>query len=471
MLGGLTAFVTELRSCGIPITISEHQDSLAALDVVGIRRRDEVREALRTTLVKDYQHFPAFELAFDIYFGPGTSGPETPEPGTEPADDDAPAATVPSLRALHPERLRELVGEALRREETGRDNSQWLGLLADELVSRYGGVEPERPVAGTAAVFRTVAAVDVKGLHAEAIRDMDRLDDGGTMWSRHASQERVQHRRDLLQQSIEASVRRRLVAGRGRESVAATARRVVPEQLDLTSASAEALTSLEPLLQQLGVKLAARIAKLFRTRRTQRLDFRATARESIQYGGTPVELVMRRQRPPKPEVWVIADVSGSMARFSLFTLQLVFAMRSGFSRLRCFAFQDRMAEITELIATSVSVPEVRRRITAEASTIWLDGSSDYGNSFLELWQSTRDQVTGRTIVIIVGDGRNNYHLTNAWVLQRLHEVAGGVYWLNPEPRSAWGSGDSAMEEYERYCNQVVSCRSVAELKQFIDGFQ
>jgi len=42
-----------------------------------------------------------------------------------------------------------------------------------------------------------------------------------------------------------------------------------------------------------------------------------------------------------------------------------------------------------------------------------------------------------------------------------------VYWLNPEPRAYWNSGDSIVGEYANYCDEVVECRTLRQLERFV----
>ena len=42
-----------------------------------------------------------------------------------------------------------------------------------------------------------------------------------------------------------------------------------------------------------------------------------------------------------------------------------------------------------------------------------------------------------------------------------------MYWLNPEPRDYWGSGDSIVDEYAVHCDAVVECRTLRQLERFV----
>ncbi len=42
-----------------------------------------------------------------------------------------------------------------------------------------------------------------------------------------------------------------------------------------------------------------------------------------------------------------------------------------------------------------------------------------------------------------------------------------MYWLNPEPRSYWNTGDSVVGQYGQYCDGVFECRNLRQLQQFV----
>ena len=43
-----------------------------------------------------------------------------------------------------------------------------------------------------------------------------------------------------------------------------------------------------------------------------------------------------------------------------------------------------------------------------------------------------------------------------------------MLWLNPEPRAAWGWGDSAMPAYEPSCDRVLTVWNLASLRAAVD---
>jgi uncharacterized protein with von Willebrand factor type A (vWA) domain len=95
------------------------------------------------------------------------------------------------------------------------------------------------------------------------------------------------------------------------------------------------------------------------------------------------------------------------------------------------------------------------------------GSTDYGGALAELERLTLADIDHRTTVIILGDARSNYGDPGAAALRRIQARARRVLWLNPEPRSFWDLGDSAMQKLGACCDRVESCRTLVHLERVV----
>ncbi|MGH9061445.1 MAG: VWA domain-containing protein, partial [Acidimicrobiales bacterium] len=228
------------------------------------------------------------------------------------------------------------------------------------------------------------------------------------------------------------------------------------------------LADLRRALYPLTRKLAARLAAKRRHGRRGALDFRSTVRHSLSYGGVPADPKFRHPSPSKPEIMVIADISGSVAAFARFTLQLVYAISSQFSRVRSFVFIDGVDEVTAYFEGAEDVAEAVTAINTRADVIWVDGHSDYGHAITTWWERWGREVGPRTSVILLGDARNNYHASGAWVVGEIRRQARHVHWLDPEPRSYWDTGDSIVSEYAAHCDGVWECRNLRQLERFVE---
>ena len=254
---------------------------------------------------------------------------------------------------------------------------------------------------------------------------------------------------------------------RGAEAMVRSLRRPLPEDVDFVHATREDTLALQQVVYPLTRALAARLAQRRRRRRHGTLDFRRTVRASLSTGGVPVEPRFRRPHPSKPEIMVLADISGSVANFARFTLLFVYAMASQFSRVRSWAFVDGIDEVTRFFDHALDVGESVRRVTSEADVVWTDGHSDYGHTLTTFFERHGREVSPKTTIIVLGDARNNYHSTEAWVIDQLVRRARAVHWLNPEPRGYWNTGDSVMQAYAERCTGVYECRNLRQLQRFV----
>ncbi|MFQ5522024.1 MAG: VWA domain-containing protein [Acidimicrobiia bacterium] len=459
MLTVITGFIDELRAAGVPVSMVEAIDAMKAVEAVEIGQRVALRETLRATLVKNLRHEKAFDTAFDIYFSTLPAlAPRGDEELVDPAE--APPAEAPGGFDLEDlvnsllEALADLDEEALRRG-------------ARTAVEQLAGMEPGRPVGGTYYLYRTLRRLDLARLE-DLLREALLADEDLTDLERRLLEEEVEERLELLREEIQEEIRRRLVADRGREAVARTLRRPLIEDIDLMHATTAELVEMEAAIGPLTRKLAARLARR-RRRRSGRLDFRRTVRRSLATGGVPADPQFRHPRPHRPEVWLLCDISGSMATFSRFTLQFTHAMSTHFSRLRSFAFIDTIDEVTDFFGPGVDFSKAVNRITTEARVVWLDGHSDYGNSLERFHQEYGSQLTPRTTVIITGDARNNYRPPRDSVLGDIARQARAVLWLNPEPEAYWDTGDSVMSAYGKHCTSAYEVRTLRQLEEFVEN--
>jgi uncharacterized protein with von Willebrand factor type A (vWA) domain len=494
MLDVLTGFVGELRAAGIPVSLTEHLDAAEALRHVPLEDRESIKYTLGASLVKSSAHWRTFETAFEIYFslrGPGYEiDAEGDDVGPLDPDDDPEGMAGSGDRrgqgrgrgsgggeGMTPEELADLLFKALLGA-----NDAMVTAVARQAVSRFAGMEAGRPVGGTYYLYRTLRNLDLdrvlERLMAEARASTSAIDEGRadragappvtlTPLEERLLRDEFQARIDQLRLEIENEIRRRLVADRGSEALAKSIRKPLPEDIDVMHATRDELVALRKSLVPLSRKLAVRLARKRRHGRKGPLDFRSTVRHSLSTGGVPLEPKFRYPRPSKPEIVVIADISGSVASFARFTLHLVHAISSQFSKVRSFVFIDGIDEVSRFFDGVDDTAEAVHRINTEADVIWVDGHSDYGHAFTVFWERWGEEITPRSSVLLLGDARNNYHASQAWVVKELQARARHVYWLNPEPRAYWNSGDSIVGEYAVHCDDVVECRTLRQLEQFV----
>ena len=475
MLDLLSGFVQELRNAGLPVSLTENLDAMEAVRHIPVEDREAFKYALGATLVKNSAHWRSFETVFEVYFS--LRGPEYKlvEGSAEELDElwremqeqmqqGEGRGASGGMESLTPEEMAQMLMQALL-----KGDQAMMRALARQSVQRFAGMEPGRPVGGTYYLYRTLRNLDLDGM-LQKLMDASREEVGGELTPLEERLERDEYesRIENFKKEIEAEIRRRLVADRGAEAMAKTLRKPLPEDVEFMHASRDEMALLKKSLYPLTRKLAARLARKRRHGRKGPLDFRNTVRHSLSYGGVPADPKFKYPRPAKPELMVVADISGSVAAFARFTLMLVYAIQNQFSKVRSFVFIDGLDEVTDFFRNTEDITEAIHRVNTEADVVWVDGHSDYGHAFEVFWDKYGKDVGPKTTVLLLGDARNNYHASQSWVVKEIEQKARHVYWLNPEPRSYWNTGDSIVGEYGNFTDGVFECRNLRQLEAFVE---
>ncbi|MDP5088189.1 MAG: VWA domain-containing protein [Ilumatobacteraceae bacterium] len=474
----MSGFIAELRSAGLPVSLTENLDAMEAVKVIPIEDRDAFKYALGATLVKNNAHWRVFETIFEVYFS--LRGPEY-EINQDNQPDDCwremqdqmdqvkgqgeGKGSGGGMDSLTPEEIAAMLMRALM-----NGDQAMMRALAKQSVQRFAGMEPGRPVGGTYYLYRTLRNLDLDNMLQklmDANREMSKQE--LTSLEERLEKDEFESRIEQFKQEVEAEIRRRLVADRGAEAMAKTLRKPLPEDVEFMHASRDEMQSLKKALYPLTRKLAARLARKRRHGRKGPLDFRNTVRHSLSYGGVPADPKFRYPRPAKPELMVVADISGSVAAFARFTLMFVYAIQNQFSKVRSFVFIDGIDEVTKFFKSTEDIGEAINRVNTEADVVWVDGHSDYGHAFEVFFERYGKDINSKTTVLLLGDARNNYHAAQSWVVKEMRKRARHVYWLNPEPKSYWNTGDSIVGEYGAHTDGVFECRNLRQLEGFVEN--
>ena len=286
---------------------------MEAVKHIPIEDRDAFKYALAATLVKNEQHWKAFETVFEVYFS--LRGPEynvVDEDGE--IDEDSLEEWMSqqmrgmggqgSAEDMSPEEIAEMLFRALMNADEAM-----MAAMARAAVTQFAGMEPGRPVGGTYYLYRTLRNLDLDGMMDRLMEEAQERTDGDmTPLQERLEREEFENRIEDLKREIEAEIRRRLVADRGVEAMAKTLRKPLPEDVDFMHASREEMANIRKAIQPLTRKLAARLARKRKHKRKGPLDFRATVRQSLlSYGGVPAEPRFRNrdQINPNSSSWRI----------------------------------------------------------------------------------------------------------------------------------------------------------------------
>ncbi|MFD8717439.1 VWA domain-containing protein [Streptomyces sp. NPDC059629] len=441
----LTGLVGALRAHGVRIGTGETVDAGRAIEALGLAEREPLREGLAATLLHGTGQRAVFDQVFDLYFPRGTGGPGTGS-GTGSGDRDE---------------LRERLAAALAEDDTAL-----LRQLAAEAVNGLGGYGSSPGSDGWSS-YQTLDRLRPQTLLARVRADVRARDESGAEFTDRLLDDEIRRRIEAFRGMVAAEARRRVAERRGRDEIARRAVAPSADRVDFLFAGRDQLTELRRTVQPLARKLATRLAARRRRAARGTIDLRRTLRGSLSTGGVPMRPVLRRRRPVRPELVLLCDVSGSVSGFSDFTMLLVQALHDQFSKVRVFAFVNRIDEVTGLLEHGRADPEgLGARIRAEATLTGWHGSSDYGMALGEFAERYGAAVGPRTTVFVLGDARTNNLDPNLAAVRNLARQARRFYWLNPEQRSLWGTGDSAAPDYAELV-EMHECRTARQLSGLI----
>jgi uncharacterized protein with von Willebrand factor type A (vWA) domain len=463
LAGHLDGFVRAVREAGIPVGISQAVDAAEILTVVDLLEREQLRHGLAAVLLQRAAQRPAFDVLFDLWWPlgdrPPAGSPAAGEPSDGEADPRAATLDLPVDGAELAESMRDRLLELLL-----EGDEEALRRFARLAVDRLGRGQPS-PSGQSFFGYRVMRALSpdtlVSQLRAGLLAGGER---GGL--AEQVARQAVRERLAAFRAAVDAEVRRRTAAEKGRDKVARSAVRPLADQVDFLRAQQSDLAELRRTVAPLARRLAVRLSARRRHGREGRLDFRKTVRASLGIGGVPVVTHHRPRAVHKPELVVLCDVSGSVAGFSHFTLMLTQALREHFTGVRAFAFVDSTDEVTRFFRPGADVADAVTRIGREADVVSFDGHSDYGNAFEVFADRWPSALGPKTSLLVLGDGRTNYRRPGLPVLGDMVKRCRSAHWLNPEPRRLWGSGDSAADAYGDVID-MVECRNAAQLADFV----
>ncbi len=439
----LTRFVHALRSAELPVSPAETLDGYEVVRHVGIADPKLLENSLALVLAKTVEEKARFAECFQRFFHQLAFQRPAKRSMLRTVE---PEALVQSVAASNNEVLTEVIRAIVNGE---LDAVAWRVQIEAERLHLANMQTLRDKSRHVRAIARTLGVEDLERLitGAESL-PADQL--GALRYLRQYIQEQV---REFVDAQYELNVD-------------ATGKRAL-----LEAALRSNLDQLQPdyydEVDRVVAKLAERLAQQHRRRRKKAhrgaLDLKHTLRNNIAYDGTLFDLRWRQKRVEKSAVYVVCDVSNSVASIARFLLLFLHGLTDVLPQVRAFAFSNRCGEITEQFRSN-SV----ERAVEEAMFDWGKGATDYGRALVDLRELVHQDLDHRSTLIFLGDARGNYFDPRVDVLKNLSQRVKQVFWLNPESRDRWGEGDSDMRRYAAHCLRVDVCRGLKDIERFAD---
>ncbi|MGE2714952.1 vWA domain-containing protein [Mycolicibacterium litorale] len=457
--GHLVEFVEALRGQGISVGPSETVDAGRVMSVLGLGDREVLREGLACAVLRRPDHRDTYDAMFDLFF-PAALGGKTVL-SDEDGDSDEQGLPPEDVEAM-----RDALVKLLTDNPDLAEMDERLTSMIAQIVESYGRYNSSRgPSYSSYQALKAMSLDDLEGRLLAGL--LAPYGDEPTPTQEQIAKAVAARRISQLRRMVEGETKRRTAEQLGREHVQMYGVPQLSENVEFLRASGEQLRQMRRVVAPLARTLATRLAARRRRSRAGEIDMRKTLRKSMSTGGVPIDVVLKKPHPARPELVVLCDVSGSVAGFSHFTLMLVHALRQQFSRVRVFAFIDTTDEVTQMFGPDADLAVAVQRITREAGVYTRDGHSDYGNAFVSFLHKYPEALSPRSSLLVLGDGRNNYRNPETELLARMVNASRHAHWLNPEPKHLWGSGDSATPRYEDVIT-MHECRSAKQLAAVID---
>ena len=443
MVDFLRDFIHILRSSDLRVSTSESIDAMNVVSEIGLSDKSLLKDSLSFSLAKTLREKEIFNECFDSFFEENYMNLKSDELPEENHERDI--------------------------EFDDLNNSENMQKSLEEL---YKNSDKTSLMTAMALAARDANLQDIKLFTQVGMFTRKIFDEMGLETLNN----------DIFQASRQGDTKRESELKNIRESLRLEIRDYVENQVKLRTTNAgkqlreDALSQMRltqadksdyQIMSGIIKKMARRLISVHsrRKRKSQRgmLDIRSTIRANQEYDGILFETIWKKTKVDRPKIVALCDVSGSVANVSRFFLMFLHSLTEILPNVRTFAFSNKAGEVTDLF-------ENKDIEVAAAETLLLNGggSTDYGQAFVDLEGLLENNIDSKTTVIILGDARSNYGDPRCDVLKTIQEKSKRILFLNPEPKSVWGTGDSEMLRFVPYCSKSKVCSSLFDLERVVD---
>ena len=440
----LEEFLRALRAADVKVSPAEAIDAARTIQAVGYADRELFKDALCATLAKSRDEVARFDQTFETFFTreqfalppPDASDAEPPS-----GDDATGVQQSPLAQAL-------LAGDATAVSQAMEEAASRAGVAEIRLSTQRSRLTRRLlDEMGLAEIEQIIANAKRLQTHAGA-RLAVRLEAARTALTARA-QIYVERQHALYAAGSGKALREEMLAKKALNADGGI------DPVDLLM--------MQALVKRMAKRLADRYSRRRHTANRGHLDVRKTLRKSMAHGGVPFEIEWKIKKVDKPSIVAICDVSKSVAAAAQFLLTFLYSLNEVVDRLDAYAFSGRLIPVNAILDDN----GVEGAILKVLQTIGFQ-QTDYGKALEDFVDNHIDRVDRHTTVIVLGDGRSNFADPRLDLMHLIQQRARAVIWLNPEPESYWGQGDSVMYRYQRFTHVAKSCNTLGQLERIIE---
>ena len=207
--------------------------------------------------------------------------------------------------------------------------------------------------------------------------------------------------------------------------------REVLRHKDFAQMNAEESEAVKQMMTRLLWKVSERRTRRHRPGKGHRIDLRRTLRRSLRSEGEIFSWSYREPKSKPRPLIVIADISGSMERYTRLLLHFIYGMKSALSQpVEAFVFSTRLTRITRPL--QIRDLDLALKNVGQLVNDWAGGTR-IGESLKTFNFEWGRRVLGRgAVVLIISDGwdRGDVDLLKR-EMARLKRNCYRLIWLNP----------------------------------------
>jgi len=437
----LEAFLRALRAADVKVSPAEAIDAARTVQTVGYADRELFKDALCATLAKSRDEVARFDQTFETFFRRDPFSLPPPQDGEPQAGGEAAPGVAESPLA----------------QMLLRGDAAAVAQAMEAAASRAGVAEIRLSTQRSRLTRRLLDEMGLAEIE-QIIANARKLPDG------QGVAERLDAARKALAAEAQAYVERQhelYASGSGkalREEMLAKKALNADGGIDPVD-----LAMMQALVRRMAKRLADRYSRRRHTANRGHLDVKKTLRRSMAHGGVPFEIEWKIKKVDKPSIVAICDVSKSVAAAAQFLLTFLYSLNDVVDHLDAYAFSGRLIPVNAILDDN----GVEGAILKVLQTIGFQ-QTDYGKALEDFVENHIDRVDRHTTVIFLGDGRSNFADPRLDLMHLIQQRARAVIWLNPEPESYWGQGDSVMYRYQRFTHVAKTCNTLGQLERIIE---
>jgi len=207
--------------------------------------------------------------------------------------------------------------------------------------------------------------------------------------------------------------------------------REILQSKDFEDMSAEEIERAKRVIQTMRLPImAVPTRRFFSSAHGDRVDLRKTLRNSMRGGGASIDLARKKRIKRHPPLVILADISGSMDRYSRMLVHFMHAITNDRDRVFSFVFGTRLTNITRQLRqkdVDIALSKV-----GDLVEDW-SGGTRIGHCLGDFNRNWSRRVLGQgALVLMITDGLDRDAgdgLDEA--MERLQKSCRRLIWLNP----------------------------------------